>query len=643
MRRLILGLFIAAIFLTPLLIVPLTIDYYQPPKELFAQLMIILCAGLWLIRGINNERFEIVKTRLYFVLLAFCGVLGASIFWARSPYLAIRDYAQVLTYAGVFFVCTNTVRQKEAGLVALFAYLAGFIAALYAIFEYQGIDFIRYPGMVFPDWRFKLYSSFGNSDFLANYLILIFPVGIAFYMSTQRFVRKLFMLVSLAVIFTAVLITFSVGACLGLFLGLAFMIHLSLIEKMRLRNIICQKTVVPHLRPNVIAITLVLAALTGLFFINNRLHSPSILSQARVFQTWRHGLQNRIFVYKSASRMVRNKPLTGVGIGNFKLMFPEYRGNLIRSQKREFDSMALDRERDINVLNEYLQFWAEGGIFTLLIFFLILLGVLKNGIYLYFDLFGYEKQLFVLGLISGIIGFLAHSFLSSPMHIYPNVIVFWAFIGLLFAPHEPRHLGNKALFILGRGALKKAALRGAVILAMVFLAAWSVKMYLGDIFVKKMMDSQTAHKPEQALAEARTSLFFNPHSRAVIYLANCSMVGGDYDDAAQLFKTALETDDAIKFHVALAEVYYKDGLIQDCINEYNRALLLNPYSSDTRIRLAEIYTGNRMYAEAEAECRFILMHNGEGAANHKKIDNIMNKIFDERFLSEYYGNVQITK
>ncbi|MCX5716369.1 MAG: O-antigen ligase family protein [Candidatus Omnitrophica bacterium] len=643
MRKAILGLFIATVFLTPLLIVPLTIDYYHPSKELFSQLMIILCLGLWLIKEINQERIEIIRTRFYFVLLAFCGVLGISIIWAKSPYLAVRDYAQVLTFMAAFFVCVNIVRQKEARIVAFFAYLAGFIAALYALFQYQGMDFIRYQGIMFPDWRFRLYSSFGNPEFLADYLILIFPVGLAFYISAQKFSKKLFMLVSLAIIFTAILITFSIGAFIGLFLGLAFMVHLFVIEKIRLRNIVCQKTIVPHLPSSIIVLAFVLVALTGLFFVNNKLHSPSLLKQAKASKIWRHGFQNRVFVYRSAYRMVRDNPLTGVGIGNFKLRFPEYRGRLIKAQKKEFDSLTLDRERDKNVLNEYLQFWAESGIFALLIFFVIFLVVFKNGMFLYFDIFGYKKQLFALGILSGIIAFLAHSFLSFPMHVMPNGLLFWVFTGLLFAPHETRHLENRALFFLRGSALKKSVSRGGVVLAMVFLSVWPVKMFLSDVFLKRMVDLDKERKFDAALAEAKTSLFFNPHSGAVIYLGNYALLTKDYDAAAKAFKSALETDDAINFHVALAETYYKDNLRQDSIGEYNKVLLLNPYFSDARIRLAEIYTENRMYPEAEAQCQFILMQIGKDSKNSKKINDIMNKIFDERFLSEYYGNVQITK
>ena len=81
MKKQILILLAAAIFLTPLIILPLTIDYYHPPKELFVQAIVIFCLALWLIQGIRKETIEITPSSAYPFLLAFCAITGLSLIW----------------------------------------------------------------------------------------------------------------------------------------------------------------------------------------------------------------------------------------------------------------------------------------------------------------------------------------------------------------------------------------------------------------------------------------------------------------------------------------------------------------------------------------------------------------------------------
>lgn len=640
MRKLILNLFIATIFLTPLVILPLTIDYYHPPKELFSQLFILLCLVLWLIKGIRQEKFEIVQTKFYLLLLLYAAVTGLSLIWAKSGYLGLRDYSQILTYITAFFICVNTVGQKEAKRVALFAFIAGFISALYAVFQYYGLEFIKYPTVTFPDWRFRLYSTFGNPDFLANYLSLIFPVGVVLYISTQKFFKKLLLLLALSIIYFALLVTFSIGALSGLFFGLLFMLYIFIAEKVRLRNILCRTSPIPYIGRSAILLFVILGLISLFLLTDNPLHSPSILDKARFSPAWSHGLENRLTLYKSAGKMIRDNPVLGVGIGNFKLRFPEYRGRIIGAQNKVFDSQLLDKERDRNVLNEFLQIWAETGVFGLIVFILILFSVFSKGIFIYSNLFDDKRKMFVLGLVGGISAFLVHSFVSFPLHVVPNGLLFWTFIGLLFT-QLPRQ--DKISSILYIGPIQKKVYEVVILAMAIILSTWPIRMYLADVFLKRMVGLDKKGNIDEAVIEARTALFFDPDSNAIVYLGNYATLNRDYKTAAVSFTKALENNDEINFHIALAEIYHQDGLIRDCINEYSKALLLNPLSVQIRLRLAELYTESEMYPEAEAQCEFILINNLGDNDTKKKVTSIANKIFDKRFLSTYYGKVQVVE
>ncbi len=628
MKRKILILFTAAIFLTPLLIVPLTIDYYNPPKELLVQLVSVICLALWFVQGIIKGRLEISPNRLHPFLIAFCAVSVLSLIWTPSRYLGMRDLAQLLAYMGMFFICANIAQsQREAVSIAAAAFGAGLIAALYAISQYFGFDFINYPGVKFADWRFKLYSTFGNPDFLANYLVMVFPVGIGLFLSLNNFFKKLAFLFALAVVYYALLITFSIGAFIGLAAAVIFAALLIVFEWVRFKNFVSKKGLIPSLTVLVLVLGLVSAYL------------PAVMMRASFSQAWRSGMDNRMTAYRAAYRMMKDHPVRGVGIGNFKLKFPEYRARYMRIKQECFDSALLDKERHLNVHNDFAQIWVETGIFGAIIFGLVLLLLFKDGISLYLDCFEYKKKLFLGSLLCGLVAYLSHAAVSFPMHVVPNALTFWVFVGLLFSQAVKQ---NASIFILNLSSAQKSFFRIGTITLGILLCVWPIMNYISGVFLKRMVDLDKQGLIDKALTEAQTALFFDPNSNAIIYVGNYAFLAKDYDKAAGAYLKALIKNDYTNYHVALAETYYKDGMRRECLAEYRKTLLLNPCSWEIRYRLAELYAEMEMDSEAQAECEYLLVNFPASEDAQKRLRPILRKITGRQFLTTY-GAVQINK
>jgi len=628
MKRKIPIFFTAAIFLTPLLIAPFTIDYYNPPKELLIQLVAVICLAMWFVQGIIKGRLEISPNRLYLFLIAFCAISVLSLIWAPSCYLGLRDIAQLLAYMGMFFICVNIVQsQREAVSIAAAAFGAGLIAALYAISQHFGFDFINYQGVKFADWRFKLYSTFGNPDFLANYLVMIFPVGIGLYLSLDKFLKKLAFLFALAIVYYALLITFSIGAFIGLASAVIFAFLLIVFEWIRFKNFVSRKGLISSLAVLVLVLGLISAYL------------PAVMLRASLSQVWRSGLENRMIAYRAAYRMMGDHPVRGVGIGNFKLKFPEYRGKYLRIKQECFDTTLLDKERHLNVHNDFAQIWVETGIFGAIIFCLILVLIFKDGISLYLDCFEYKKKLFLGSLLCGLVAFLAHAAVSFPMHVVPDALMFWVLTGLLFSQAVRQ---NTSIFILNLSSTQKSFFKIGTITLGVLLCVWPMMNYMSHVFLKRMVDLDKQGLIDKALTEAQTALFFDPNSNAIIYTGNYAFLAKDYDKAANAYLKALSNNDEINYHIALAETYYNDGMRRECLSEYRRALFLNPCSWEIRYRLAELYAEMEMDSEAQLECEYLLVNFPESEDAQKRLGPILKKITERRFLATY-GAVQINK
>jgi O-antigen ligase len=110
--------------------------------------------------------------------------------------------------------------------------------------------------------------------------------------------------------------------------------------------------------------------------------------------------------------MIRENPFLGKGIGTFMDHFARYT-NIYPAYAH----------------NCYLQIWAESGIFSLLSFIIFIGAVLYSGI----KKFLATKDFLLLGFISGLMGFLAHTLFDVDLYSLRLAMLFWVWVGLISA------------------------------------------------------------------------------------------------------------------------------------------------------------------------------------------------------------------
>ncbi len=128
-------------------------------------------------------------------------------------------------------------------------------------------------------------------------------------------------------------------------------------------------------------------------------------------------IESRIDVYRGALQMITDRPLLGVGPGNFPLVYPQYRDKKLIVFMNETH-------------NDYLQFTSEMGIFSLGAFLVLLFLYFRNGIRYLLS----SKNMYLLGLTLGcvmsIAGVALHGSMDFPFQIPANVLTFWVILGL---------------------------------------------------------------------------------------------------------------------------------------------------------------------------------------------------------------------
>ena len=198
---------------------------------------------VWLYSQIGNKTLVYKKTPLDTPLLSFFVI--ATISWIfmlfvniRQPYLIYGIYSEgfkrwlflltnsiLVYYSAVYFV-NNENRSRFIHVT----FLVGFIASVYGLLQYFGIEII-WPHVLNP-FGGRSVSTFGNPNFLSSYLVLLFPLVFLHYFQSTSFSQKFFYFILLMSYFATLLCTLTRSSWLGLFTAmLVTIIFLWIYEK----------------------------------------------------------------------------------------------------------------------------------------------------------------------------------------------------------------------------------------------------------------------------------------------------------------------------------------------------------------------------------------------------------------------------
>jgi len=242
------------------------------------------------------------RPREIHLILFLCLAAFLSMPMATSPGEAYKEFTDVLLKAIVIFiVIVNVVRTKNRlKLLIWLAFAVSLYLSYYAISDYMHGNF-REGSAFYNNQRIGgvIRGLFGNSNDLALHLVTMVPLAIGFAFASKGILRKL-LYVSFSVLFiSAIVVTFSRGAFLGLFVT-----ALVLVRKIGRKN----KT----LSAGVLVVALLALLALAPASYSNRL--STILSSSA--DTTGSSSQ-RTEILKRSIWVTLRYPLFGVGVGNF--------------------------------------------------------------------------------------------------------------------------------------------------------------------------------------------------------------------------------------------------------------------------------------------------------------------------------------
>jgi len=551
-------------------------------KISLTQLFLLLGFIVWSGRVIIKRKDLILRrSPLDGPLLLFFSLSLLSLFNSRYRWAGGPEIYRLITYLLLYGVSVNILwdRRNLSRLVFIWLLSTGLVS-LIGLYEHF------FKGMSPPR------STFGNANFFAAYLVLLFPLTLTLFISSifsgsrlsfnkegrpeglrRNWLRISFLATLLLVMTLSLFLASSRGAWLGLSIGLVFLGWL----------FSCLGTGRRRLATRVIPIFLLLLLILTAFFL------PRLLEKKFVREELEKGtLGIRVLIWEGTAKMIAAHPLQGSGIGSFQAAYPRYRLPEYFANPHAVDSTA-------HAHNEFLEIAAETGILGLLAFLWVLSVFFIKGI----DIVKREedryKQIVVMGLISGAAGLLVTNLVGVNLRFPSSAIFLWLTMGITMSqipltdPYGPRRVAG---WIIKTSLVFRGAIFGLVLL-LVGLVGWQVvaKPFLADMYFQKGINYRKAGDWEKAISEYQKAVELVPSFIRVYYRQGFAYaVIGDIDKAISAYKKVIDlAPDFARVQANIAFLYKEKGERDKAIRAYQRALELNPRDQKSIYYLKEIY------------------------------------------------------
>ncbi len=229
---------------------------------------------------------------------------------------------------------------------------SGTLVALYGLYQKisGNLETDTIDKEVFEDISGRIASTFGVSNMLGVFLVMVMPFALAFVFSAEKPVTKLLSVASFAIMGVCLLYTWSRGAWLGF--GISFILFIMLYSHY----------VLPLIIPGGLAgIALIWDKIGGSGLMNNLLSRfTSIASMSDTSSVYRLG------IWRSSLGVIKENLFTGIGVGN-----EAFRTVYIRFAESGIEAVSHSH-------NLFFQILIETGIMGIIVFFAVIFLTVKS-------------------------------------------------------------------------------------------------------------------------------------------------------------------------------------------------------------------------------------------------------------------------
>ncbi len=590
------------------------IDVKLTRYKLFSmEFSIILLIALWLVKMAHEGAFRIKKNRLNLPVLTY--FLLVVVLYGISPDKAVAKmvFESTLFCFLVYFGTVNSINNRETRITILKVwFIASIFAGIHGLGSYIAVNnpanpittmfsgFAEFFDLIGKKVNFPVrnifgfahfapnkrpFSTFGNPNFFASYLIAVLPVFASLLFILKK---KWFVVVNLAVV-CLLLFNLWCTATRGAWLGfVASMVVFIALLKPRWNRLLKSKK-------GIIISLLIVLVFTGIIVRGGFV--KEFLNVAR-------RPTDRLLIWRDTMVMGLKKPL-GVGIGAFHIYFPRYASMELTSRIPQ-DKFIVNYAH-----NEFLQVLSETGILGLAIFIWLIYAFFRAGIKQLNSLSGENNatRYLIIGFLSGGTGILVHNFFSVSMRFIVTSIYLYFIMGMMASCGKDEITVYKA-----RENSFKKFIKAAVMVIVLPLCWFSIGKIAQPFKAHKQLTEEIGFFEEKVVSPQATinnlmdGIKKNPNNADLHYrLAWVYAKQKKWAQAVKHFEaTAAINPGQEGPYNNLGNIYLLTGNKKKAIENYKKSIAINPGKVDAHFNLGYSYYTSGKLKEASDEFKKIL-------------------------------------
>lgn len=570
-----------AVLVIPFLISAATIDPALAPRFLALSLLSgYLCLAL--APTAARLDFAVARRLVFPLLLAYAGLAAVSLPFAINPNEGIPELLKILLAILFLYLSTLLLTRRPTAVEALAKamMLASATHAIIGIAQYHHLAFNAWPG------NFVIYSTMTNKNLYAEALFLSLPFQLYGGIVLARPYRWFG---TIALLLTVHCIALAQSRAVWLALLASAVAMAVFVAAPRLRS----NTSVAHTylrRLKASGLMAVAVIVVSLYAIGDGGFRAVLLRPDAPVSS----IDERLTLWRKTEQMIRDHPLLGVGLANWRIHLPRYGTEGMRSQTGE---VHFQRPH-----NDFLCVLSESGPMAALLYLGAFVTVLAYGFSLLRNRHTAEaERILVAATAAGVVGYVAIASFSFPRERIAHTV----YLLLLFAStvslyhrtvrgtHESRPVGPAYVF----GPL-------LVVCSVCVLVGWG--RLRAEVHTKRALEARERADWRRVISEI---------DQAESWLARLDPMGTPlvwYRGVAQLSlgstRAALEDfqraarEHPFHIHVLnnLGSCYERGGDHQAALSCYSRALDISPRFEEALLNMAATHYNAGDYRRADA-------------------------------------------
>jgi len=554
--------FAGLVVLTPLIYTTSTTELFEVPKMLIVYCLSTIVLTATLIKFIVDQRITLPKDAIIYTFLLFLTFQTLSTVFSIDQFTSIFGYPTRLNGGlisqfayFVIFVCA-LINLNKALVVKLLAssVLTALVVSLWGIPSHFGYDpncLVLTGQLTSSCWQaefqptLRIFSTLGQPNWLASYLVLLFPLSLAFLISSRNRLNQIIYAACAAAIFLAFIFTNSRSGLAGM--ALAIIIFVGLLGKKYIGNHL--KILLP-----VGAIVLVLSIVFGATLLG-RIKEISSSQTAGGTET----SHIREIVWLGAWQVFLKNPILGTGPETFAYSYQQLRPTA-HNQTTEWNFFYNKAH------NEFLNYLANIGIVGTLLYLSLLYLSLKTIYRISQTIQNDTDKLLARGIFAAVIGYQAVILFGFSVVAPQTLMYLLIALALTFGNYTFKQIHLKLNKFQAAGIVALILACGLWLLVSVF------RLYFSDAELNR---AKSTYSPQDSIRTFGNSLMVFPTQNPFIT--------SDFSSYAAIFATSTDQTSAtyakLADNLALNSYKYAPNnflIIRKLVNTYT---LIGPSNS----------------------------------------------------------------